>query len=73
LGLYQPLQALLEIDSVKSTINAIKGELANTLQAASLTGTEEIVQLLLDNGADVNAQGEEYGNPLQAISYQGSE
>ena len=31
-------------------------------------GCEKIVQLLLDKGADINAQGGHYGNALQAAS-----
>jgi ankyrin repeat protein len=40
----------------------------NALQAASLQGHEAIVKLLLEKGADVNAQGGHYGNALQAAS-----
>ncbi|KAH8752228.1 hypothetical protein F5883DRAFT_366071, partial [Diaporthe sp. PMI_573] len=36
-------------------------------------GHKGIVQLLLDNGADVNAPGGRYGNALQAASYAGHE
>jgi ankyrin repeat protein len=32
-----------------------------------------VVELLLGQGADVNAQGGYYGNALQAASYQGHE
>ena len=32
-----------------------------------------MVQLLLEKGADVNAQGGYYGNALQAASYEGNE
>ncbi|KAF2788984.1 hypothetical protein K505DRAFT_254314, partial [Melanomma pulvis-pyrius CBS 109.77] len=38
----------------------------NALQAASAGGYKEIVIVLLDKGANVNAQGGEYGNALQA-------
>jgi ankyrin repeat protein len=34
-------------------------------------GHKEIVKLLLERGADVNAQGGYYGNALQAASYGG--
>jgi ankyrin repeat protein len=30
------------------------------------------VKLLLENGAEVNAEGGEYGNALQAASYRGN-
>ena len=42
-----------------------------TLHAASLGGHKKIVQVLLDKGADVNAQGGVYGNALQAASSEG--
>ena len=45
------------------------GEYGNALQAASVSGHEKVVQMLLDQGADVNAQGGEYGNALQAASF----
>ncbi|KAK4207229.1 ankyrin repeat-containing domain protein [Rhypophila decipiens] len=37
-------------------------------EAASSGGHEEMVQMLLDKGAEVNAQGGDYGNALQAAS-----
>ncbi|EXU98136.1 ankyrin repeat protein, partial [Metarhizium robertsii] len=40
----------------------------NALQAASFRGHLEIVKLLLDKGADVNAQGGLYGTTLHAAS-----
>jgi ankyrin repeat protein len=40
------------------------GHHGNALQAASSRGQEKVVQLLLDKGADVNAQGGEFGNTL---------
>jgi ankyrin repeat protein len=36
-------------------------------------GHEEVVRLLLDKGAEVNAQGGRYGNALQAASDRGHE
>ncbi|KAJ7481648.1 ankyrin repeat-containing domain protein [Mycena latifolia] len=42
------------------------------LQAASLMGHKGVVQLLLEHGADVNAQGGHWGTGLQAASYNGS-
>ena len=41
------------------------------VEAASECGHEHIVELLLANGADVNAQGGRYGNALQAASQDG--
>ena len=43
------------------------------MQAACFGGDEAIVQLLLDLGAPVNAQGGYYGNALQAASTRGCE
>jgi hypothetical protein len=43
------------------------------LVIASLFGHDTVVQLLLDEGADVNAQGGRYGNALQAASQGGHE
>jgi ankyrin repeat protein len=49
------------------------GEYGNALQAASARGHEQVVKLLLDKGADLNAQGGEYGNALQAAAARGHE
>ncbi|KAJ6523135.1 hypothetical protein DFH09DRAFT_1421112, partial [Mycena vulgaris] len=43
------------------------------LYAASYSGHSQMVQLLTDSGADVNAQGGEDGNALQAASFNGHE
>ncbi|KAJ6587483.1 ankyrin repeat-containing domain protein [Mycena vulgaris] len=43
------------------------------LYAASYRGHGQTVQLLTDNGADVNAQGGYFGNALQAASSSGNE
>ncbi|KAJ7215061.1 hypothetical protein GGX14DRAFT_338766, partial [Mycena pura] len=40
--------------------------------AATYWGNTEIVHLLLEKGADINARGGEYGNALQAAAYQGN-
>jgi hypothetical protein len=52
-------------------VNAQGGYFA--LQAASAGGHEKVVQILLDQGVDVNAQGGEYGNGLQAALVGGHE
>jgi hypothetical protein len=49
------------------------GVYGNALQAASYHGHGEIVQILIDNGADVNAQGGRHGNALYAASLNGHE
>jgi hypothetical protein len=43
----------------------------NALATASYCGHRAIVELLLERGADVNAQGGYYGNVLQAASHGG--
>jgi ankyrin repeat protein/adenylate kinase family enzyme len=42
------------------------------LQAASSSGHNAIVEILLGAGADANAQGGTYGNALQAAAWQGN-
>ncbi|KAI2603684.1 ankyrin repeat-containing domain protein [Hypoxylon sp. NC1633] len=46
-------------------------DLQPALYYASLAGLFYSVRMLLDHGADVNAQGGDYGNALQAASVQG--
>lgn len=46
--------------------------LGNALQAAALGGHTEIVQLLLDEGAQVNTDCGNFGDPLQAAAFGGS-
>ncbi len=36
-----------------------------------MRGHEKVVQMLMDAGADMNAQGGRYGNVLQAASVEG--
>lgn len=43
------------------------------LQSAAEAGLEAAILWLLENGADVNAQGGVYANALQAASYSGNE
>jgi ankyrin repeat protein len=45
---------------------------AMTVHDSACSGRSEKVKLLLDRGADVNIQGGEYGNALQAAAYHGS-
>ncbi|KAM0719563.1 hypothetical protein Q7P37_003693 [Cladosporium fusiforme] len=49
------------------------GSYGNALQAASLGGHEAVIRILMDAGADVNAQGGFFGNALQAASFGGNE
>jgi ankyrin repeat protein len=42
------------------------------LQAAAAKDSIDVVKLLLDAGADINAKGGYYGNALQAAVFKGS-
>ena len=50
-----------------------KNGMAPPLYYAALLGLGIVARMLLDKGADVNAQGRYYGNALQAASAQGHE
>jgi ankyrin repeat protein len=52
-------------------INLIDGTGTYPVISASLNGYEKVVLLLLEKGAEVNAQGGHYGNALQAASVRG--
>ena len=58
------VQYILGVD--KSDINTPDDTTTYPVMWASLNGHDRIVQLLLERGADANAQGGEYGNALQA-------
>lgn len=75
LGLGSIVNSILAIgtrfERLPDTVNAQGGDFGNALQAASANGHKEVVQMLLNRGADVNTQGELYGNALQAASANG--
>ncbi|KUL90773.1 hypothetical protein ZTR_00369 [Talaromyces verruculosus] len=48
-------------------------QISNPLYYTALLGLRDVVKVLLENGADPNAQGGNYGNALQAASYTGHE
>ena len=52
-------------------LNAQNGLFGNALQAASWSGHEKIVQMLLGKGAEINTQGGHFSNALQAASWKG--
>lgn len=47
------------------------GAYRNALQAASASGHDAVIQLLLDRGAEVNTLGEIFGGAVQVASYNG--
>ncbi|KAM0799534.1 ankyrin repeat-containing domain protein [Usnea florida] len=73
------IPALQPIPSFKLSrdVNAQDGELDKALQAASYGGHKKVVQILLNKGADINAQGGfdggKYNNALTAASFGGHE
>ena len=46
----------------EADINDVEGYYGSTPQAASTTGDTEMVELLLDQGTDVDLEGSEYGS-----------
>ncbi|KAK5314358.1 hypothetical protein LTR93_010373 [Exophiala xenobiotica] len=74
LGLDEVLVFILSTsaDDVNAT-GATGDRYGNALQAASAGGFASVVQILLDKGADVNAQGGEWRNALHAASAKGHE
>src|SRR5205814_3190342 len=56
-----------ELRKDRTSNNAV-GRYGTMLQTASFSGNLEVVRLLLEKGAEVNAQGGHYGNPLQAAA-----
>lgn len=55
----------------ESTLSKERTAIASNLYYASTCGLSRVVQLLLDTGVDVNAEGGDYGNALQAASANG--
>ncbi|KAF7585248.1 hypothetical protein BBP40_011595, partial [Aspergillus hancockii] len=61
----------LIITTEENTINKKDNSGATALMWASQNGYCKTVELLLEKGADVNAQGGDYGTALQAASFEG--
>ncbi|KAK5947991.1 hypothetical protein OHC33_010975 [Knufia fluminis] len=59
--------------NLDASSNAQRARYSNALQAASAGGHEKVVQILVEQGADVNTQGGHFGNALQAASARGHE
>jgi ankyrin repeat protein len=61
------------LDAGAEVNQKLSGQYGNALQAAAETGKAEVVQILLDVGADINAYGGRWGSALQAASWEGQE
>ncbi|KAM0265401.1 hypothetical protein ACHAQJ_000243 [Trichoderma viride] len=64
---HTPMAKLLLQNGAAVNVNLQAGQFANALQMASSEGRIEMVQLLLDHGAEVNAQGGYHGTALNAV------
>ena len=67
-GAIKVIESFLTTSGGQLVIGHYKADYGTTLHAASAGGHNKVVQILLDKGANVNAQEGEYGNALQAAS-----
>ncbi|RDW58861.1 hypothetical protein BP6252_13337 [Coleophoma cylindrospora] len=67
-GQYLIVQMLLQLHMNPNAAGPTPSKYRNPLQAAASSGNEPVVRLLLEKGAEVNAQGGQYGNALQAAA-----
>ncbi|MCJ1267408.1 hypothetical protein MMC22_007293 [Lobaria immixta] len=67
------LEGFLKTSRCHSVFGNYDVDYGTVLIAASAKGHENVVQILMDAGADLNAQGGFYGNVLQAASAKGHE
>lgn len=51
----------------------LRAEIGNSLQSAAWGGHDKVVRLLLEHGADIDADGGDYGTALHAAKSQGHE
>ncbi|KAH6887609.1 hypothetical protein B0T10DRAFT_73728 [Thelonectria olida] len=72
-SLADDVPALLQFLEENAVANTKGADLGGGLAAAASRDNEEIIQLLLDGGADINGQGELYGNALQTAADWGRE
>ncbi|KAJ5305108.1 uncharacterized protein N7443_004768, partial [Penicillium atrosanguineum] len=68
-GHEQQVYSILDVD--ENDVNAPDDTGIYPVTWASINGHDRIVQLMLERGADANAQGGEYGNALQAACDRG--
>ncbi|KAH8204346.1 hypothetical protein TruAng_001509 [Truncatella angustata] len=64
-------ESALLTQKTPKTLNAQGGHYGTALQAASRNGHKEIVELLLEKGAEINIQSGQFETALQAASYIG--
>jgi ankyrin repeat protein len=69
IGHEQEVYSILGVN--ENDVNAPDDTATYPVMWASINGHDRVVQLLLERGADVNAQGGEYGNALQAACDRG--
>jgi hypothetical protein len=65
-SLHRPDRPWEDFEKIKQS-----GTPASPIYYAAVGGLQKTVEMLLDKGADVNAQGGHYGNALQTASFRG--
>jgi hypothetical protein len=69
-GCYELMKVLSQFKGFKANAQD-GGYYGNALQAAAAGGHPKVVRLLVDSGADVNAEGGQFGYALQAAAWKG--